>query len=41
MTDGTVGDVAAGQGRRRRVNPAIPIRALQVLLWLLVVSGPR
>jgi hypothetical protein len=40
MTAGTIGDVAPAQGRRRRVSPAIPIRALQVLLWLLVVSGP-
>lgn len=40
MTTGTAGEVAAAQGRRRRVNPTILIRALQVLLWLLVVSGP-
>lgn len=36
MTAGAIGDVAAGQGRRRTVNPTIPIRVLQVLLWLLV-----
>ena len=41
MTAGTVRDVSAVEGRRRRsANPIIPIRALQVLLWLLVVSGP-
>ncbi|MEX2623971.1 MAG: conjugal transfer protein [Acidimicrobiia bacterium] len=40
MTAGTVGDVLAAEDRRRRVNPTIAIRALQALLWLLVVSGP-
>lgn len=40
MTTGTVRDVSAAEDRRRRVNPTIPIRALQALLWLLVVSGP-
>ncbi len=40
MTAGTVKDVSVAGDRRRRVNPTIPIRALQVLLWLLVVSGP-
>jgi hypothetical protein len=40
VTSGIAGDVAATQERRRRVNPAIPIRALQALLWLLVASGP-
>lgn len=40
MTAEAVRDVSEAEDRRRRVNPAIPIRALQVLLWLLVVSGP-
>jgi len=40
MTASTVRDVSAAEGRRRRVNPTIQIRALQALLWLLVVSGP-
>lgn len=40
MTTNTVRDVSAAEGRRWRVNPTIPIRALQALLWLLVVSGP-
>ena len=40
MTTGTVRDASAAEDRRLRVNPTVPIRALQVLLWLLVVSGP-
>lgn len=40
MTAGTVRDMSAAESRQRRMNPTIPIRALQALLWLLVVSGP-
>jgi hypothetical protein len=40
MTAGTVRDVPASEARRPRLNPIIPIRGLQALLWLLVVSGP-
>lgn len=40
MTADTVREMSAAEDRRRRVNPTIPIRALQALLWLLVLSGP-
>lgn len=40
MTAGTVGDMSTAENRQRRMNPTIPIRALQALLWLLVLSGP-
>jgi hypothetical protein len=40
VTAGILEEVSATETRRRRINPIIPIRALQVLLWLLVVSGP-
>lgn len=40
MTASAVRDVSAAEDRRRGVNSTIPIRALQALLWLLVVSGP-
>ena len=40
MTAGAIKEMSAAENRQRRVNPTIPIRALQALLWLLVLSGP-
>jgi hypothetical protein len=40
VTAGTFKDVTMTGDRRRRANPTLPIRALQVFLWLLVLSGP-
>ena len=40
MTASTATEASATEARHRRISPTISIRALQVLLWVLVVSGP-
>ncbi len=38
--DGAQPELPQGRSRRRELNPLLAIRAVQVVLWMLVISGP-